>query len=205
MLEDDRLSSHGSPAGRHLQEVFTPKLSQHCSSFLLRSRHASALYSHVAARMSLQVRAWDLRDGKCLAASRGHAGSVTALAFARSKPGAFLVSGGADKLLKVRCNITLLCCTSFSRNVSSVHPTGAVQSFCSDNHVPACLAVLWVLSANARDVAGGQQSLASEAACQASRCDQAALPKLFAPVTAADVSSYIGMHCCHCGRVPQFV
>lgn len=46
------------------------------------------------------VRLWDAASGACLAASAGHAGAVAALAFARPG-GGFLVSGGADRLLKV--------------------------------------------------------------------------------------------------------
>ena len=46
------------------------------------------------------VRLWDAATGACLAASAGHAGAVAALAFAR-RSGAFLVSGGVDRLLKV--------------------------------------------------------------------------------------------------------
>ena len=48
------------------------------------------------------MRLWDAASGACLAASAGHAGAVAALAFAR-RGGGFLVSGGADRLLKVRC------------------------------------------------------------------------------------------------------
>lgn len=48
------------------------------------------------------VRLWDAASGACLAASAGHAGAVAALAFAR-RSGGFLVSGGADRLLKVFC------------------------------------------------------------------------------------------------------
>ncbi|KAK9809563.1 hypothetical protein WJX73_002217 [Symbiochloris irregularis] len=44
---------------------------------------------------------WDTRRQVCVAASVGHAGSVTALAFSRRSAGKWLVSGGADKLLKV--------------------------------------------------------------------------------------------------------
>ena len=53
----------------------------------------------------MQVRVWDMHDGRCVGMSKGHAGSVTALAFARKQPGKFLVSGGADKLLKVGLSV----------------------------------------------------------------------------------------------------
>ena len=52
--------------------------------------------------MLVQVRVWDVVNGRCLGLSSGHAGSVTALSFSRKQPGKLLVSGGADKLLKVR-------------------------------------------------------------------------------------------------------
>ena len=51
--------------------------------------------------LCVQVRVWDVVRGRCLALSTGHAGSVTALAFSCKQPGKLLVSGGADKLLKV--------------------------------------------------------------------------------------------------------
>jgi U3 small nucleolar RNA-associated protein 13 len=48
-----------------------------------------------------EVRVWRAaRGGACLAVGAGHVGAVSALAFARRGSG-FLVSGGADKLLKV--------------------------------------------------------------------------------------------------------
>ena len=47
------------------------------------------------------VRRWDAAAGACVAAGAGHAGAVAALAFAR-RGGGFLVSGGADRLLKAR-------------------------------------------------------------------------------------------------------
>ena len=50
-----------------------------------------------------EVRVWDPRSGACLGAGAGHIGAVAAVALARSKAkaGSFLVSAGADKLLKV--------------------------------------------------------------------------------------------------------
>ena len=45
------------------------------------------------------VRVWD-NAGACLAVGQGHVGAVSALAFSRRSL-YFLVSGGADKLLKV--------------------------------------------------------------------------------------------------------
>ena len=50
-----------------------------------------------------EVRVWDPRSGVCLGAGAGHIGAVAAVALARSKAkaGSFLVSAGADKLLKV--------------------------------------------------------------------------------------------------------
>jgi WD40 repeat protein len=50
-----------------------------------------------------EVRVWDPRSGSCLGAGAGHIGAVAAVALARSKAkgGSFLVSAGADKLLKV--------------------------------------------------------------------------------------------------------
>ena len=47
-----------------------------------------------------RVRLWS-QAGACLAQGGDHAGAVSALAFSRRGP-AFLVSGGADKLLKAR-------------------------------------------------------------------------------------------------------
>ncbi len=46
-----------------------------------------------------KVRVWS-EAGACLALGDGHAGAVSALAFSRRSL-SFLVSGGADKLLKV--------------------------------------------------------------------------------------------------------
>ncbi|KAK9810337.1 hypothetical protein WJX72_008955 [[Myrmecia] bisecta] len=46
------------------------------------------------------VRLWEAPLGRCLAAAAGHVAAVSALAFSR-RGAAFLVSGGADKLLKV--------------------------------------------------------------------------------------------------------
>lgn len=46
------------------------------------------------------VRVWN-ETGACLAVGQGHAGAVSALAFSRRALN-FLVSGGVDKLLKVR-------------------------------------------------------------------------------------------------------
>lgn len=45
------------------------------------------------------IRVWD-EAGECLAVGQGHVGAVSALAFSRRSL-SFLVSGGADKLLKV--------------------------------------------------------------------------------------------------------
>lgn len=47
------------------------------------------------------MRLWDAESGACLAAGAGHAGAVAALAFAR-RGGGFIISGGADRLLKAR-------------------------------------------------------------------------------------------------------
>lgn len=48
------------------------------------------------------MRVWDARRGTCLGVGAGHVGAVGALALARGRaPGGFLVSGGADKLVKV--------------------------------------------------------------------------------------------------------
>lgn len=47
------------------------------------------------------VRVWcPFPDGRCIGVGTGHVGAVSAVAFAR-KGGGFLVSGGADKLLKI--------------------------------------------------------------------------------------------------------
>lgn len=46
------------------------------------------------------VRLWNAFSGRCLAVGDGHVGAVSAVAFSRKGEG-FLVSGGADKLLKV--------------------------------------------------------------------------------------------------------
>ena len=50
-----------------------------------------------------EVRVWDPRSGACLGAGAGHIGAIAAVALARSKAkaGSFVVSAGADKLLKV--------------------------------------------------------------------------------------------------------
>ena len=53
-------------------------------------------------------------DARCLAHVHGHMAGVTALAFSRSSRAAFLVSGGADKLLKVgsgqpHCTLQSVC------------------------------------------------------------------------------------------------
>lgn len=47
-----------------------------------------------------KIRLW-APSGACLALGDGHAGAVSALAFSR-KSASFLVSGGVDKILKVR-------------------------------------------------------------------------------------------------------
>ncbi len=52
-----------------------------------------------------RVRLWS-QAGACLAQGGDHAGAVSALAFSRRAP-AFLVSGGADKLLKARARAPL--------------------------------------------------------------------------------------------------
>ena len=44
-------------------------------------------------------------DARCLAHVLGHMAGATALAFSRSSRAPFLVSGGADKLLKVRAAV----------------------------------------------------------------------------------------------------
>lgn len=51
------------------------------------------------------VRVWDPHSLRCLAVGEGHLEAVTAVAMAR-KGAAFVVTGGADKLLKARapCN-----------------------------------------------------------------------------------------------------
>ncbi len=50
------------------------------------------------------MRVWHAESGTCLAKANSHAASVTAVAFAQKRPAAFLVTGGSDKLLKVRTN-----------------------------------------------------------------------------------------------------
>ncbi len=49
-----------------------------------------------------EVRAWEVPSGRCLAVGVGHVGSVGAVALSRKQPLKFIVSAGADKLLKVR-------------------------------------------------------------------------------------------------------
>ena len=55
----------------------------------------------VSGSKDTSVRVWHAESGTCLAKADSHAASVTAVAFAQMRPAAFLVTGGADKLLKV--------------------------------------------------------------------------------------------------------
>lgn len=49
-----------------------------------------------------EVRVWEMPTGRCIGQGVGHVGSVGAVALARKNPSKFMVSAGADKLLKVR-------------------------------------------------------------------------------------------------------
>jgi WD40 repeat protein len=57
----------------------------------------------VSGSKDTEVRVWDPLTGACLARGAGHIGAVTGVSLARSKSKAasFLVSVGADKLVKV--------------------------------------------------------------------------------------------------------
>ena len=73
-----------------------------CSSQLPRDDAGQQVTLLAAGAKDACVSLWRVDKGQaaCLGSVRGHMGAVTALTFARK--GAFLVSGGADKLLKAR-------------------------------------------------------------------------------------------------------